>query len=127
MSMKYFAKFLHEQLTEITSQSFLDWNWSEKVIYPYITYNFESEPDGEIRDIFDITLNLFDQGKSYINLLGLESEIQNKLDRKRFIKEESIIYIRKGRSYSVPTGDDNIKRREIKLTIKIDWLDKGAI
>lgn len=121
MDLTWFAKFLNDTLKEIHPESHFEWNHNDKVTYPYLTYSFGYDPIDEIRDEFDVTINLFDHGTSKVKLLELESKLVNGLNKKYEELDKAFIYIRTGRGSDIPTGTEAIRRRELQLTIKLDW------
>lgn len=121
MDLTWFAKFLNDTLKAIHPESHFEWNHKDKVIYPYLTYSFGYDPIDEIRDEFDVTINLFDYGTSKIKLLELESKLVNGLNRKYEELDKAFVSIRTGRGSDIPTGIETIRRRELQLTIKLDW------
>lgn len=122
MDMKMFASFLNEQLRLISPESYHKWNWSETVVYPYLVYSYTADQTDEIRNTFEVTINMFEHSLSDEKLLELESDIRNQLDRTKHILDDYIAHIRVKQSMDIDTQDEKLKRREIKLTVKLDWL-----
>lgn len=121
MDLIFATKYITQQLKKSTSEVFHKWNKSKEVVYPYITFQLEHEPIDEIRDVFEVTLDLFDYAKSNKKLLELENKLIHSLHRKHEVLDNAIISIRVERSIDIPTADDAILRRNITLKIKIDW------
>ncbi len=122
MDMKFFARFLNQQLRLINQESYHKWNWSETVVYPYLVYSYTANQTDEIRNTFNVTINMFEHDLSDEKLLDLESDIRNQLDRTKHILDEAIAHVRVNQSMDIDTLDDKLKRREIQLTVKLDWI-----
>lgn len=116
-----FVKELTSQFRQVTSESFHDKNRRETVIYPYLTYDFDSEGIERNVDGFYIDVDIFDNNSSYLNLFQLESDL--KAHFKDNIKLTDDLFIRFNflRSNKIPTGDENIKRRNLQFYCKVDW------
>ena len=121
MDLAFVFKFLTAQLKEVTPESFHQWNGKDKVIYPYLTFDVNYTPTDEIREVYEVVIDTFEYGSSAMRLLELESQLKAKLDRQKFILDEAIIHTRVTTGRGIPTGDDTIKRRHIRLKLKIDW------
>lgn len=126
MDLVWFASFLNKQLREIHKESHYKWNHSKTVEYPYLTYNYESIPIDDIRDEFSVTINIFDHGISSKNILELESKLINELNKNYQELDKAFVYIRTGRSLDIPTQNDSVQRRELQLTVKVDWKSSGG-
>lgn len=124
MDLDYFSKFINRVLREIHPESFLSWNHSTEVKYPYLTYEFDYQPVDDIRTEFSVELRLFDYGTSKKNLIQLESKLFDALHKKYIYEDDLNAYIRVGRSLDIPTGNETIQRRDIQLMIKVDWMKK---
>lgn len=121
MDLIWFATFLNKTLKEIHQESHHKWNHSKTVTYPYLTYDFEYDPVDDIRDEFEITVNMFDYGTSSKNLLQIETNLVNGLNKKYEELDNAFVYIRTARAMDIPTQNETIQRRELNITIKVDW------
>lgn len=121
MDLLWFASFLNSTLKEIHPESHYKFNYSKNVTYPYIVYSFEHEKVDDIRNEFEVRLNLFDTGTSNLKLLQLENKLSNELHKNYQVLDKGFVYIRTGRSLDVPTGNEMIQRKELNFTIKVDW------
>ena len=118
-------------LTELTNQfrlvlpeSYHDKNRSASVLYPYLTYNFDSE--GLERNIegFYIDVDIFDNNASYVDIFQVEDALKDHFKDNRKLTDDLFIRFNFLRSTKVVTGDDNIKRRNMQFYCKVDWRTK---
>ena len=121
MDLIFATKYITKKLKESTSEVFHKWNRKKEVIYPYLTYQLEHEPSDEIRDVFELTLDLFDNSKSNKKLLELENKLIQSLHRNHEVLDDAIVSIKLERSTDIPTADEAILRKNIMFKIKIDW------
>lgn len=124
MDLIWFASFLNSTLKEIHPESHYKFNYSKDVTYPYIVYSFEYDTVDDIRNEFEVRLNLFDYGTSNLKLLELENRLVDGLHKNYQELDKAFVYIRNGRSLDIPTGNELIQRKEMNFTIKIDWKEE---
>ncbi len=116
--------FLSELTTELrnfTPQVFHEWNESDNVVYPYMTFSIDGEYLSRQRDGFTVDIDIFDSGSSYKNIFELEERIKKELCFKRILTDDLFVMFDYQRSNTIPTGDKTIKRRNITLYAQVDW------
>lgn len=119
-----FIKELTSQFREVTSESFHEKNRKKKVVYPYLTFDFDSEAIERNVDGFYIDVDIFDNNSSYMNVLQLENDLKAHFKDNKKLTDDLYIRFNFLRSMKVPTGDDNIKRRNLQFYCKVDWRKK---
>jgi hypothetical protein len=119
-----FLKELTSQFKRVTSESFHENNQKKEVIYPYLTYDFDSEALERNQDGFYIDVDIFDNNSSYMNIFQLEDELKKHFKDNRKLTDKLFIRFNFLRSMKVPTNDDKIKRRNLQFYCKVDWRDK---
>ena len=119
-----FVKELTSQFRLVTSESFHEKNRKKKVVYPYLTFDFDSEAIERNVDGFYIDVDIFDNNSSYMNVFQLENDLKAHFKDNKKLTDELYIRFNFLRSMKVPTGDDNIKRRNLQFYCKVDWRKK---
>ena len=119
-----FLKELTSQFREVTSESFHEKNRKSKVVYPYLTFDFDSEAIERNVDGFYIDVDIFDNNSSYMNVFQLENDLKAHFKDNKKLTDDLYIRFNFLRSMKVPTGDDNIKRRNLQFYCKVDWRKK---
>ena len=115
-------------LTELTAQfravlpeSYHDKNRSAVVAYPYLTFDFSSEAIERNVDGFYIDVDIFDNNSSYYDVFQVEQALKDHFKDNRKLTDDVFIRFNFLRSNKIPTGDDNIKRRNLQFYCKTDW------
>jgi len=116
-----FVQELTSQFRQVTTESFHDRNTKKHVIYPYLTYDFDSEAIERNVDGFYIDVDLFDENSSYTNLFQLESDLKMHFKDNMKLTDDLFIRFNFLRSNNIPTGDEIIKRRNLQFYCKVDW------
>ena len=118
-------------LTELTNQfrlvlpeSYHDKNRSASVLYPYLTYNFDSEALERNIEGFYIDVDIFENNASYVDIFQVEDALKDHFKDNRKLTDDLFIRFNFLRSTKVVTGDDNIKRRNMQFYCKVDWRTK---
>lgn len=111
-------------LQGIHSQTFLERNTSKVVSYPYATYNFDSEALRSNQDGFYIDIDVFDRSDTTAPVLLLEDKFKDSLLFKRHLTDDLFLVFSFQGSNKVPTGDDQLKRRNIRFYVTVDWRKK---
>lgn len=119
-----FVKELTSQFRQVTSESFHDKNTKTTVDYPYLTYDFDSEEIERNVDGFYIDVDIFDNESSYVKLFQLESDLRAHFKDNTKLTDDLFIRFNFLRSTGIPTGDENIKRRNLQFYCKVDWRNK---
>ncbi|EPI05049.1 hypothetical protein D920_00144 [Enterococcus faecalis 13-SD-W-01] len=122
--MEEFLKELTGILQSIHPEMFFETNKRKEIIYPYGTFGFDSEPIRRNQDGFYIDIDIFDRSDSYLSLINLEDKLKDHLIFKRSLTEGlNLIFSFLG-SNKVPTGDEQLKRRNVRFYIAVDWRKK---
>lgn len=115
-------------LTELTAQfrtvlpeSYHDKNRSAVVTYPYLTFDFSSEAIERNVDGFYIDVDIFDNNSSYYDVFQVEQALKDHFKDNVKLTDDVFIRFNFLRSNKIPTGDDNIKRRNLQFYCKTDW------
>ena len=118
-------------LTELTNQfrlvlpeSYHDKNRKQTVIYPYLTFDFDSEYLERNTEGFYIDVDIFDNNSSYYDIIQAEDALRAHFKDNRKLTDDMFIRFSFLRSSKVPTGDDLIKRRNLQFYCKVDWRKK---
>ncbi|MFC6464953.1 hypothetical protein ACFP65_08225 [Marinilactibacillus sp. GCM10026970] len=119
-----FLQELYKQFTSVHSESYLERNSSSTVTYPYLTYDFDSEPIELHTDGFYIDVDIFDDSGNYLKIFNIESKLKDHFKRNRVMTDDVYIRFNFLRSVKIPTGDDIIKRRNLQFYCKVDWRKK---
>ena len=119
-----FVKELTSQFRLVTSESFHEKNRKKKVVYPYLTFDFDSEAIERNVDGFYIDVDIFDNNSSYMNVFQLENDLKAHFKDNKKLTDDLYIRFNFLRSMKVPTGDDNIKRRNLQFYCKVEWRKK---
>ena len=115
---------LYKQFTEVHPESYHNQNTADKVVYPYLTYDFDSEEVERNVDGFYIDVDIFDDSGSFFNIFDLEGKLKDAFKQKVMLTEENLLQFNFLRSTKVPTGDKLLRRRNIQLYCKVDWRNK---
>lgn len=119
-----FLKALTAILRVIHSETYHDRNPKTTVVYPYATFDFDSEQLERNQEGFYLDIDVFDSNASYVRLFTLETAIKDGLAYRRELNEEvNLIFSFLG-SNKVPTNDNNLKRRNLRFYVKVDWRNK---
>lgn len=122
--MDEFIRELVRILQEIHPETFLETNPRKEVIYPYATFDFDSEPIRRNQDGFYLDIDIFDKNNSFLNLLVLEDKLKTALCYKRVLTPElNLIFSFQG-SNKIPTNEELLKRRNVRFYVAVDWRKK---
>ena len=110
-----FAKALATILQAIHPESFYETN---------ATYNFDSETIRRNQDGFYLDIDIFDRNSSFANLLVLEDALKDGLLFKRVLTDELLLVFSFQGSNKIPTGDEQLKRRNVRFYVAVDWRKK---
>ena len=119
-----FLTELTNQLRLVLPESYHDKNRSASVLYPYLTYNFDSEALERNIEGFYIDVDIFDNNASYVDIFQVEDALKDHFKDNRKLTDDLFIRFNFLRSTKVVTGDDNIKRRNMQFYCKVDWRNK---
>lgn len=116
-----FAKLLQSELSTITKECFHEKNRKDKVVYPYLTYDYDRENVTRERDEITIEIDIFDFNTSYKRVLELEEQIKRHFNGLLKLTEDLYVNFRFVGSNKVNTGSDTVKRRNIRLNVQTEW------
>ena len=119
-----FLSELTNQFRLVLPESYHDKNRSASVLYPYLTYNFDSEALERNIEGFYIDVDIFDNNASYVDIFQVEDALKDQFKDNRKLTDDLFIRFNFLRSTKVVTGDDNIKRRNMQFYCKVDWRTK---
>ena len=108
-------------MTKVHPESYLEANTAQEVKYPYQTYTFSSEDLELGSEGFYLDVDIYDEGTSYMGILGVENSLKKALDRHNLMTDEAYFRFRFDGSNSIPTQKDDLKRRNVRFYIKIYW------
>lgn len=116
-----FLQELNKEFKKICSESYLEYNTAKKVIYPYLTYNLNSE-DLENQEGFYIDVDIFDNcGANTVNLEVLLHDIKKHFKDNTILTDDLLLQFQYQTSRNIPTGSNTLRRRNIQLYCKVDW------
>ena len=116
-----FAKLLQTECQQVIPESFHEKNRKDKVVYPYLTYQYDVEGLTNHSDDISIECDVFDFNTSYNRVLQTEQDLKNHLNGMKKLTNEIYVRFRFVGSNPVPTGSDMVKRRNVRFSCKIDW------
>lgn len=115
-------KLLYAEFKAVLDESYNEVNTAPKVKYPYLTYSAtDSESLDRRQEGYNVDVDIFDNNSSYANILTVEQALKAHFDDYVLLKDEFLVRVEYLRSNKIPTGDDNIKRRNLQFYFKVDW------
>ena len=123
--MEEFLKELAKILQTIHPQTFFEFNRSTKVVYPYATYSFNSESLARNRDGFYLDLDIFDSYDTSARVTLLEDVFKDGLIFNRIMTDGLFLRFKFLGSNKIPTADDQLKRRNVRFYVTVDWREKN--
>lgn len=115
-------KLLYAEFKAVLDESYNEVNTAPKVKYPYLTYSAtDSESLDRRQEGYNVDVDIFDNNSSYANILTVEQALKDHFDDYVLLKDEFLVRVEYLRSNKIPTGDDNIKRRNLQFYFKVDW------
>ena len=108
-------------LREVTAESFHEYNTQPSVVYPYLTFDVSGEAISRNVEGIYLDVDVFDNTGSYDRLFELETALKAHFRDYRKMTDDLYIRCDYLRSNPVPTGDQNIKRRNIQFYVNTDW------
>ena len=119
-----FLKELNQQFRLVVPESYHERNNKATVVYPYVTYDFDSEAIERNVDGFYVDVDIFDNNSSYVDIFQIEEALKTHFKDNRKLTDDFFIRFNFLRSNKIQTCDDNIKRRNLQFYCKIDWRNK---
>jgi len=115
-------KLLYAEFKAVLDESYNEVNTAPKVKYPYLTYSAtDSESLDRRQEGYNVDVDIFDNNSSYANILTVEQALKDHFDDYVLLEDEFLVRVEYLRSNKIPTGDDNIKRRNLQFYFKVDW------
>lgn len=116
-----FLQELNKEFKKVCPESYLEYNTSQNVVYPYLTYTFNSE-DLEVQEGFYIDVEVFDNcGTNTINLEVLTHNLKKYFKDNVILNDDVLLQFEYMTSKTIPTTSNEIRRRWIQLYCKVDW------
>lgn len=119
-----FLQEVYKQFSEVHEESYHNQNTADKVIYPYLTYDFDSEEIERNVDGFYIDIDVFDNSGSFTRIFELEGQLKDHFKDKVVLTNDNLLRFNYLRSTAVPTGDKMLRRRNMQIYCKVDWRNK---
>ena len=121
MDLQKLAQELLQLIKEVEPNSHFDINRSKSVTYPYLVFNFDWEDIEHGTTGCYVDIDLFDKGPSYLKLMQLESKLQHRFDKEVKLTNDLLLRFGKMTGTKVPTNDEKIIRRYIRVYCQVDW------
>lgn len=115
---------LYRQFTNVHAESYHNQNTASNVIYPYLTYDFDSEGLEYNVEGFYIDVDIFDDSGSFLNVFEIESSLKDYFKQKVIMTDDNLLRFNFLRSTRIPTNDKLLRRRNIQIYCKVDWRKK---
>jgi|LGVE01.1.fsa_nt_gb hypothetical protein len=107
-------------LKTIIDRVFYEDSPPDGTIYPFIVYELiDSTPDGANTEIFDLYINGWDQSSDTTILETLMFNINNLIDKKTYVIDETTLSFRAelNKKLNIKDVDVTLKRREYRYTV----------
>lgn len=118
-------KLLYAEFISVLAESYNEVNTAPKVKYPYLTYSAtDSESLDRNQEGYNVDVDIFDNNSSYAKILTVEDDLKAHFNDYVLLTDDFLVRVEYLRSNKIPTGDDNIKRRNLQFYFKIDWRKK---
>jgi len=121
--MHDFMAELAKQFRSVLQESYYEKNRKAKVVYPYLTYDFDSENLERYRDGFFIDVDIFDIETNFDHIFEIENQLRKYFNGKSILRDQFLLQFKVGNGSKVPTASDNLKRRNLQIYVKVDWRD----
>lgn len=116
-----FLQELNKEFKKVCLESYLEYNTSSNVVYPYLTYTLNSE-DLEHQEGFYIDVDIFDNcGANTTNLEVLTQDVKKHFKENVILNDDVLLQFQYQTSRNIPTGSKILRRRNIQLYCKVDW------
>ncbi len=119
--MDELLNLLYEEMTKVCPESYFQINTNNTITYPYLTYDLDSDSIEYGMDGFYVDIDLFDRTKNLTTLMYLEESLKKHFLKFRKLTDGIFIRFKFLRSTKVPTGEKNLRRRNLQIYCKIDW------
>lgn len=117
-------KFLTEltkQLRTVLPESYYEKNRKATVVYPYLTFDFDSEYLERYRDGFYVDIDIFDTSTSFKGIFEVEEQLRNHFRELVVLTDDFLLQFKVDSGTKIPTESDNLKRRNLQIYVKTDW------
>lgn len=122
-NLSHFSKEINKILTSIHPESYQEVNQAETIKYPYLSYTHSAESLEYGSEGLYLDVDIFERGTSYSRMTALENSLKNGLDRHLLLTDAALFRFKFNSSGPIPTMDNELKRRNLRFYIKIDWRD----
>lgn len=119
-----FMTAITNELRLVTSEAYHDRNTAAQVTYPYLTFDITRESLERNVDGFYLDVDIFDHSTSYTGLFALETALTDHFKDNRKLTDGLYIRFSFLGSNPIPTGDETIKRRNVRFYVRTDWRKK---
>lgn len=123
MNLSHITQEIYKAISAIHAESYQEINPSRTIKYPYLTYSHSAEGLEFGTEGMYLDIDIFERNTSFVRMLQLENALKNGLDRKQLITDEAMLRFKFNASSTIPTQDNDLKRRNLRFYIKIDWRD----
>ena len=119
--MEHLATLIYQTLQNVYGRVFLGYNPSTVLEYPYVTYTLDAEALAPSSEGFYLDMDIFDRNASYAQIFAVEGDFKEQLDNYRFMTDQALFRFRYSGSTNIDTMDNELKRRNVRFYVKIDW------
>ena len=116
-----FLTELTKQLRKVLPESYYEKNRKAKVVYPYLTFDFDSEYLERYRDGFFVDIDIFDTSPSFKEIFEVEEMLRDHFRELVVLTDDFLLQFRVDTGTKIPTDSDNLKRRNLQIYVKTDW------
>lgn len=119
-----FMQQLTTQLRVVTPEAYHTYNRQVNVVYPYLTFDLDSERLERNVEGMYIDIDIFDHNTSYERVFALEQALKDHFRDLMLMTDDLFIRFVFNGSTKVMTGDESIVRRNLRFYAKTDWRKK---
>lgn len=116
-----FLKELTKQIRMVLPESYYEKNRKATVVYPYLTFDFDSEYLERYRDGFYVDIDIFDTSTSFKGIFEVEEQLRNHFRELVVLTDDFLLQFKVDSGTKIPTESDNLKRRNLQIYVKTDW------
>jgi len=116
-----FREWLYQVMNSVCSESFLETNPKQEIVYPYLVYETTAS-DTELQEPFIVDIYLVDNQKDdTIRLEALVDSIKEKFNRQLIIATDFMVQTEYRSAKNLPALAPSLKRRWVQVYCKVDW------
>lgn len=116
-----FLTELTKQIRMVLPESYYEKNRKATVVYPYLTFDFDSEYLERYRDGFYVDIDIFDTSTSFKGIFEVEEQLRNHFRELVVLTDDFLLQFKVDSGTKIPTESDNLKRRNLQIYVKTDW------